>query len=104
MNMPLLYGEGSKAFTRLQHEIIRFSNDESIFAWTNPSPRLKYSGMFAGSPAEFVHSGDICPMDFTGLGERSFSMTNLGSTIRLQCEAPVDHDTSDSDVTESMDY
>ena len=33
INMPLLYGEGKKAFVRLQHEIIRSSNDDSIFAW-----------------------------------------------------------------------
>jgi len=31
--MPLLYGEGSKAFMRLQLEIIRKSADESIFVW-----------------------------------------------------------------------
>lgn len=104
VNMALLYGEGSKAFKRLQYEIIRFSNDESIFAWTNPSPRLKYSGMFAGSPADFFRSGDICPMDFTGLGERSFSMTNLGLTIKLQCEAPMDSDINTTDTTESMNY
>ena len=28
VNMPLLYGEGSKAFVRLQHEIIKQSDDE----------------------------------------------------------------------------
>ena len=33
INMPLLYGEGPKAFLRLQHEIIKTSDDESIFAW-----------------------------------------------------------------------
>lgn len=33
INMPLLYGEGAKAFARLQHEIIKSSDDESIFAW-----------------------------------------------------------------------
>ena len=32
VNMPLLYGEGKKAFKRLQAEIIRKSADESIFA------------------------------------------------------------------------
>lgn len=31
INMPLLYGEGNKAFMRLQEEIIRRSNDLSIF-------------------------------------------------------------------------
>ncbi|RSL74031.1 hypothetical protein CEP51_011692 [Fusarium floridanum] len=32
VNMPLLYGEGTKAFRRLQEEIIRNSNDQSILA------------------------------------------------------------------------
>ena len=36
INMPLLYGEAPKAFTRLQLEIMRHSNDESIFAWVSP--------------------------------------------------------------------
>ncbi|KAL4070149.1 heterokaryon incompatibility protein-domain-containing protein [Scleroderma yunnanense] len=33
VNMPMLYGEGKKAFHRLQLEIIRMSSDQSIFAW-----------------------------------------------------------------------
>ncbi|KAF2758398.1 HET-domain-containing protein, partial [Pseudovirgaria hyperparasitica] len=33
INMPLLYGEGKKAFRRLQEEIIKSSLDHSIFAW-----------------------------------------------------------------------
>ena len=33
VNMPMLYGEGKKACHRLQLEIIRTSNDQSIFAW-----------------------------------------------------------------------
>ena len=39
INMPLLYGEGEKAFIRLQQEIIRSSDDESILAW---NPRKLY--------------------------------------------------------------
>lgn len=31
--MPLLYGEGHKAFYRLQEQIIRESGDDSILAW-----------------------------------------------------------------------
>ncbi|TGJ87465.1 hypothetical protein E0Z10_g1265 [Xylaria hypoxylon] len=34
INMPLLYGERSKAFIRLQEEIIGRTNDQSILAWT----------------------------------------------------------------------
>ncbi|KAK1752813.1 heterokaryon incompatibility protein-domain-containing protein, partial [Echria macrotheca] len=33
VNMPLLYGERQNAFLRLQEEIIKTSNDHSIFAW-----------------------------------------------------------------------
>ncbi|KAI1460038.1 HET-domain-containing protein [Annulohypoxylon moriforme] len=33
INMPLLYGEGDKAFRRLQEEIIRRSTDQTIFVW-----------------------------------------------------------------------
>ncbi|KAK4148713.1 heterokaryon incompatibility protein-domain-containing protein [Chaetomidium leptoderma] len=38
VNMPMIYGEGRKAFRRLQEEIIRQSNDLTIFACNhNPS-------------------------------------------------------------------
>ncbi|KAK4443620.1 HET-domain-containing protein, partial [Podospora aff. communis PSN243] len=57
VNMPLLYGEGPKAFLRLQEEIYRNTNDESIFAWTSSSKGWfddhQYRGLFARSPAEF---------------------------------------------------
>ncbi|RYP13679.1 hypothetical protein DL765_006761 [Monosporascus sp. GIB2] len=33
VNMPLLYGEGQKAFSRLQDEIIKTTGDMSLFAW-----------------------------------------------------------------------
>ncbi|KAH8596094.1 heterokaryon incompatibility protein-domain-containing protein, partial [Bisporella sp. PMI_857] len=33
VNMPLLYGEGARAFIRLQEEIIRRRNDFTILAW-----------------------------------------------------------------------
>ncbi|KAJ4355566.1 uncharacterized protein N0V89_003584 [Didymosphaeria variabile] len=37
VNMPLLYGEGEKAFTRLQEEIMKNSDDQTIFAWVPSS-------------------------------------------------------------------
>ncbi|KUJ11110.1 HET-domain-containing protein, partial [Mollisia scopiformis] len=33
INMPLLYGEGKRAFFRLQEEILKANSDQSIFAW-----------------------------------------------------------------------
>jgi hypothetical protein len=37
INMPLLYGEGNKAFLRLQEEILKISSNHSLFAWGMPS-------------------------------------------------------------------
>lgn len=33
VNIPLIYGEGKRAFLRLQKELIQNQNDESILAW-----------------------------------------------------------------------
>ena len=62
INMPLLYGEGEKAFMRLQHEIVKNGDDESIFAWTRESSF--YTGMFASSPAAFADNGDVIRRNF----------------------------------------
>lgn len=34
VHMPTIYGEGDRAFIRLQEEIMKRSNDQSIFAWS----------------------------------------------------------------------
>ena len=33
VNMSMLYGEGARAFLRLQKEILKTTNDQSLFAW-----------------------------------------------------------------------
>ena len=54
IHMPLLYGEGSKAFIRLQEEILKTTDDYSLFAWRaqDPTPST-YRGLLARSPLEF---------------------------------------------------
>jgi hypothetical protein len=60
VNMPLLYGEGSSAFYRLQLEIMKQSDDESIFAWSEAEWQShQESGLLAHSPAAFKDSGRI---------------------------------------------
>lgn len=52
VNMPLLYGEGEKAFQRLQEEILKCTEDQTIFAWeavTTLSPSV-----LASSPDNFA--------------------------------------------------
>jgi hypothetical protein len=63
VNIPLLYGEGPKAFRRLQQAIMSQSDDESIFVWV--SPRIgDQRGMLADSPIEFDATGHIRPIRF----------------------------------------
>lgn len=52
-NMPLLYGEGSRAFERLQEVISLRSNDLSIYAWLTLCPEGGDLA-FAASPSYFV--------------------------------------------------
>ena len=76
VNMPLLYGEGKKAFKRLQQEIIASSSDESVFAWKNQD--LSLSGMFAQSPADFAQSGTIISTDPLKMDRAPYTITNHG--------------------------
>lgn len=82
VNMPLLYGEGPKAFTRLQHEIVKNIDDESVYAWTDDD--LAISGMFAPSPAAFLNSGDIVATDFPQFyRSEPNTVTSRGLSIEL---------------------
>ena len=53
VNMPMLYGEGKKAFHRLQLEIIRSSDDQSIFAWGFMSSSVRFGSILADDPSFF---------------------------------------------------
>ena len=82
VNMPLLYGEGKKAFIRLQHEIVKISNDESLFAWTDAG--LVESGLFAQSPKAFAESGNVVQISsdhYQHIYRAPYMVTNRGLAI-----------------------
>ncbi|KAJ4271936.1 hypothetical protein NW762_000645 [Fusarium torreyae] len=96
INMPLLYGEGQvKAFKRLQKEIIKSTDDESIYAWRQPRYRVEgqsYWGLLADSPSAF--DIDHATEDLNGLVPKrskylslrsgtSTAMTNRGLDLEL---------------------
>ena len=83
VNMPLLYGEGDKAFIRLQEEIMKGSDDHTLFAWRNDRYRgTEYCGLLASSPTKFKDSGNIKPhRDWNA--SLPFSQTNKGLFIQL---------------------
>lgn len=78
INMPMLYGERHKAFIRLQEEILRYSDDETIFAWAEPHIESGFkSGLLASSPKCFQHCRHMRPTKLHDR-EQTFVMTNRG--------------------------
>ncbi|KAG4431987.1 hypothetical protein IFR05_012538 [Cadophora sp. M221] len=94
VNMPLIYGEGQNAFRRLQLELLKESNDQSIFAWTVQHPEEADStrGLLAYCPAEFRNSHNIVrSKEFNTRPQSETSMTNIGLKITLPFLRSEDH-------------
>jgi hypothetical protein len=89
INMPLIYGEGETAFRRLQEEIIKESDDQTIFAWQlSKGDRIRSSigfnygkvGVLAQHPADFEKSAHFQPAP---LRSGPYNITNKGLSIQL---------------------
>lgn len=75
INMPLLYGEGPRAFRRLQEEIMRVTEDYTLLAWSNKRSlqisadelAAPSSGLLAASPLDFAmfHLGSLLDSPIT---------------------------------------
>ncbi|RYO75987.1 hypothetical protein DL766_003315 [Monosporascus sp. MC13-8B] len=108
INMALLYGEGDKAFIRLQEEICRQTADLSLFAWkaerlrgggliipgekapTSPYLGQALHGILASSPSQFAHAGSYVQHSIRSVrysGE--YTLTNRGlrfDAVTLKCD------------------
>jgi hypothetical protein len=85
INMPLLYGEGEKAFQRLQEEIVKRSDDQSILAWKTADVLPTHSTsreVFARSPKDFEACGNIVRSEQAG-PTKPYAITNKGLEIEL---------------------
>src|SRR6266536_49913 len=89
VNMPLLYGEGKKAFVRLQEEIMKDSEDQSLFSWTaveesepESTVNSQTRGLLAQSPVEFSSSGNFVPVHLP-YPSTPYLMTNRGLRIDM---------------------
>ncbi|KAI6032474.1 hypothetical protein EDC04DRAFT_3035775 [Pisolithus marmoratus] len=107
INMPMLYGEGKKAFRQLQLEIIQESSDHSIFAWSSRWP----GSVLAEGPDDFGHCCNLRklePNEFvetlireyinqSNLGSHQWHIDILGSNRHAhQCKLVALHDTVNS--------
>jgi hypothetical protein len=85
VNMPMLYGEGKRAFLRLQLEIIKQSNDHTIFAWETERDT---NSVLASSPSFFRNSMSFRPaLARIRTDTTAYEVTNKG----LRIELPVMH-------------
>ncbi|KAE8385587.1 hypothetical protein BDV23DRAFT_188106 [Aspergillus alliaceus] len=88
VNMPLLYGEGERAFARLQEEIMKDSDDQTLFAWENDDISFESpSGLLARSPADFKPTGGVVPFHFSK-DAAPFALTNRGIRMHLPLIPP----------------
>ena len=108
VHMPLLYGEGNHAFIRLQEEIMKVSDDQTVLAWgferleaedyqddseidreedqvedkdDDEDEDFADVGVFANSPRSFRNSASLVPISHDKVSP--FSMTNTGLQITL---------------------
>ncbi|EPE08177.1 HET domain-containing protein [Ophiostoma piceae UAMH 11346] len=77
--MPPIYGEGEEAFQRLQREIIKTNNDQTIFSWAGDG---RPSGMLARASSRFIISREASSA-ITNIRNPDFTMTNRGLRISL---------------------
>lgn len=89
VNMPLLYGEGHKAFRRLQEEIIRQTHDHTIFGWSHVASEsggeeVRFLDLLAPSPLAFRDDMDLVQHTFDE--PTAYSITNLGLALKAPLE------------------
>ncbi|RFU25002.1 hypothetical protein B7463_g11331, partial [Scytalidium lignicola] len=82
IHMTMLYGEKKHAFIRLQTEIMRVSNDHSIFAWRSIESS---GGLLATSPSAFANSANIIQINSLDSASRPFEF----SSERIRLSVPV---------------
>ncbi|KAM0712011.1 hypothetical protein Q7P37_011105 [Cladosporium fusiforme] len=87
VNMPMLYGEGSKAFLRLQEEIMKQSDDHSIFAWTKQPLDDYHDSSENGSTFEWVNEYSDDNIEFDELRNAQF----MKGTHGLLADSPADY-------------
>jgi hypothetical protein len=95
VTMPLLYGEGSRAFLRLQEELIKSFDDQTIFAWSLFAPLDSHTGDWDGKawesllgggvlalhPLAFINSRDIIPQTRLDTSSEPTTITTRGILI-----------------------
>lgn len=86
VNMPMVYGEGKKAFHRLQVKLLSRRSDHTILAWNHPHDAI-VSGVLAPDISYFEGSSQYKISEAMCSGEIStHEVTNHGLRMTLLCK------------------
>lgn len=72
VNIPLLYGEGEKAFQRLLQEIVRQTGDPTVLVAYGRTP-------FFQSPSSYTDCGNVVWLEAQGMGASTVSLAKSGA-------------------------
>jgi hypothetical protein len=95
IHMPMLYGEGDRAFARLQEEIMKATDDSTLLSWGYKSSwddRREVDTILAPIPASFENCCGLVPSKLNGFPRPSFSMTQKGLVVSLPVRADRNHE------------
>ncbi|KAF4458650.1 P-loop containing nucleoside triphosphate hydrolase [Fusarium albosuccineum] len=81
IHMPLVYGEGPRAFMRLQEEILKSSDDHSLFCWSWATGETQGS-LLSPRPHSFLEASRY-EREQSKTRPLPYTMTNAGLSIRL---------------------
>ena len=84
ISLPMIYGEGEKAFNRLQEEIFWSSPDLSILAWDDTKSGHAHGALFAPSPANFDIGKIVFDSQRAAEYPRSHILTNKGLDVEVR--------------------
>ncbi|KAM5531373.1 hypothetical protein V8D89_014966 [Ganoderma adspersum] len=107
IHMPALYGEGRRAFRRLQEEILRRIPDQSLFAWGNahtcpvPATLTLNPSYAAANPGQTAASTNGVREEFSPL--LSLALPSSMNTCSLFATSPRDFEGSNG-VNPVVDY
>ena len=90
VTLPLIYGasDSRNAFILLQEEVIKHSDDQTIFAWDQcfPDTLRGRCGLLADSPDAFAGCSGIIRSPSSSLNTAGYGMTNVGLILDLYTE------------------
>ncbi|KAF9235710.1 hypothetical protein BU15DRAFT_51055 [Melanogaster broomeanus] len=81
VSIPISYGEGERAFSRLMETILQRCRDPDVFSWSGPHSRHSAGKAIPRSPRCYYPIS--VELEFSDRGDKHFSLTRQGVQIKV---------------------